>query len=256
MLLLQLLIILLLNYMTNSENNNDNNNNNIIDISTFIKSSNTIDIVEFQNQLILRNMTIKYINDTDNNSLCHILATYNHLNLIEYIINNIDTNITEYINQEDTYGDTCFHKACFNDNINIAKYLKDNGANPLIGTKKGVNPLHSAAFKGHNRIVELLIKEYKVPINIKTTDSQAVPLHYAVGQKKHETVSLLIELGADVNAVNKDNITSLHIAVKNNMIDIAKILIKAGSTIGIKNVKGESVQDYEAYSLLLLEKDL
>ena len=100
-----------------------------------------------------------------------------------------------------------------------------------------------------------LINEYKIPINIKT-NSGAVPLHYAVGQDHLSTVILLLESGANVDEVNKDNITSLHIALKQKRVEIAQALIHTfGAKMDIKNNKGETALDYDILSSVL-EKDL
>ena len=257
-LLLQLLLILLLNNTIVSYDNSNNDNKEVVDISTYIKSNSNISILELQEELIKNNnLSLNHIND-DGSTLLHVLATYNHLNLIQYIINNIDTtttNLYEYINKQDKYGDTCIHKACFNNFIDIVTFLKMNQADISITTNVGVSPLHSASYKGNDRIVELLVKEYQVPINIKT-HSGAVPLHYAVGQGHLSTVILLGDLGANVDEVNKDNITALHIALKQKRIEIARSLIHTfGAKMDIKNNKGETAQDYDILSSVL-EKDL
>ena len=251
---LQIVLLLVPNYTSYADDIVE-----LVDITSYIKSKNSssISTTELINELDRRHISLMHEND-DGTTLCHLFATYNYLNLIEYTIDNINTNnVYDFINKQDKYGDTCIHKACFNGNIDIVKFLKFHQANVLINTKIGVNPLHSASYKGYNDIVELLVKDYKVPINIKT-GSEAVPLHYAVGQNNHRTVSLLLELGADVNAVNKDNITAIHIALKNKRLQIAKALIQAGAKLDIKNNKGEIPLDYVNDDILssILEKDL
>lgn len=240
LILLQIILILLLNYTYGS-----NDKVELVDISSYVKSKNysSITIAELISELDQRRINLMHEND-DGTTLCHLFATYNYLNLIEYIVNNIDTNnVDDFVNKQDKYGDTCIHKACFNGNIDIVKFLKSHHANIMINTNVGVNPLHSASYKGYNDIVELLVKEYRVPINIKTL-TEAAPLHYAVGQNNHKTVSLLLELGADVNVVNKDNITPTHISLKNKRFEIAKALIQKGAILDIKNKNGETALDY------------
>jgi ankyrin repeat protein len=236
LLLLLLLLLLSITFINIIANDND------IDILTYIDNKSTISILEFESELIKRNIDILYVNE-NKTSICHIAATNNHFNLIEYIISKKDLNIKEYINIQDKYGDTCIHKACFNNNIEIVKLLKDNEADIFINTNVGVNPLHSSSYKGHDDIVNLLIKEYKVPINIKT-NSEAVPLHYAIGQNHQSTALLLLKLGANVNEVNKDGVSSLHIAIKNNNIELAKILMSFGALVDIKNKEGIKPFDY------------
>ena len=50
-------------------------------------------------------------------------------------------------------------------------------------------------------------------------------LHYVAREGHVDVVSVLIQNGADVNAVNKDKWTALHFALGNGHVDVAKVLI-------------------------------
>ena len=232
-------------------------------ISDKAKKNESISILEFESELTKYNVDILYENE-NKTTICHVAAEaapeFNnniYLNLIEYIVSKKEeSNIEEYINKQDNYGDTCVHRACFNGNIKIVRFLIEKGASVFINTNVGVNPLHSSAYKGHNEIVRYLITEHKVPINIET-NSKGVPLHYAVGQNRDDIVLMLLELGANVNAVNKDGVSSLHIALKNNRTEIAKMLISNGAQFILKNKEGlkaiDYVKDNEIKTMLMTE---
>jgi ankyrin repeat protein len=53
-------------------------------------------------------------------------------------------------------------------------------------------------------------------------------------------VGILVEGGADVNARGKDHETPLHIAYRNNRLDIVRFLLKSGADMGAKNNRGET----------------
>jgi ankyrin repeat protein len=54
-----------------------------------------------------------------------------------------------------------------------------------------------------------------------------------------EAVKLLIEKGADVNAVNQFGFTPLHVAISNRLSGIVRVLLKAGADPLIKTIPGE-----------------
>ena len=57
-------------------------------------------------------------------------------------------------------------------------------------------------------------------------------LRYAAGvEGRMEALDLLIDSGADINAVNYDGETALSLALKNNHLQIAELLIDYGATV-------------------------
>jgi ankyrin repeat protein len=69
--------------------------------------------------------------------------------------------------------------------------------------------------------VALLI-EKGASVNAVTTDNQT-PLHWASKYGNLETVALLIEKGASVNAVTTDNQTPLHLAYQSGVFGNSRI---------------------------------
>jgi ankyrin repeat protein len=59
------------------------------------------------------------------------------------------------------------------------------------------------------------------------------------GNGNMEAVKLLIEKGADVNAVNQFGFTPLHVAISNRLSGIVRVLLKAGADPLIKTIPGE-----------------
>ncbi|MFN7138109.1 MAG: ankyrin repeat domain-containing protein [Limisphaerales bacterium] len=96
-------------------------------------------------------------------------------------------------------GSTALHVASENGFRTIVETLLKNGADPNATTQRDETPLYLAAARGQREIVELLIK-HKADVNAKSKHGET-PLHRAV-TRDLDTAKLLINKGADVNAVN------------------------------------------------------
>jgi ankyrin repeat protein len=99
----------------------------------------------------------------------------------------------------------------------------------------------------YNEIVERYYKEY---VNIACNDG-LTPLHVAATLGAEEFIKALLENGADVNAVDNENNTPLHISIYWAAMHARgyahekeiELLLEAGADINIKNDKGYSVAD-------------
>ena len=76
-----------------------------------------------------------------------------------------------------------------------------------------VTPLHIAAAKGHNDVLEYLVKELDCNVNISTLGSEDTPLHIAARWGKTDTVRLLLRLRADPHRLNAMGYSGLHLAI-------------------------------------------
>jgi hypothetical protein len=62
----------------------------------------------------------------------------------------------------------------------VVKILLDAGADPLMEDEKGRTPLHIAAWKGHAKVVELLVQVLSPAHTPANTDAPPAPLHFAL----------------------------------------------------------------------------
>lgn len=108
------------------------------------------------------------------------------------------------IQMADDDGNTLMHYAAKNGNINLAKYFIENDGDPCLYNVDGLLPMHDAIICDHIEFVQYLI-ESQVDINIRTQSRK----------------------------------TSLDLAIRNNNLDIVKLLV--GTIItdgGLKIIKG------------------
>ena len=119
----------------------------------------------------------------------------------------------------------------------VAKLLLTNGAKVNIKTKKlRDTPLHIAARTGNIEIVQMLLDG---GANINAVNQYCItPLHNAVKSKKMETVELLLNQGANVNARYIDSKTPLHLAVERGCERITKLLLSRAANVDAEGKGG------------------
>ncbi len=174
------------------------------------------------------------------------------------------------------YGEhkiTPLMKACWDGEMDIAKYLLDQGANVNAADDQGATPLSNAVSRDRPEFVQLLI-DHGAKVNIKdvreftpTTQAAAAgnveivkilakagadltaetmgltPLMFAVSAGKEEMVRTLVELGAPVNqSPTKANVgaTALFYAIYGGKPDMVKLLIDLKANVNVKTKDGDT----------------
>lgn len=122
--------------------------------------------------------------------------------------------------------------ACDIGNLETVEFFVNNGANPKLKNKLGVNALMTAAMKGYLNIIQYLLKF----IDINDYDNlRMTALHYAVKGNKPEAVKLLLDNGANVNISDKDLQSPLMTSVFIESYEIASMLLEKGADPNAKN---------------------
>lgn len=174
------------------------------------------------------------------------------------------------------YGEhkiTPLMKACWDGEMDIAKYLLDQGANVNAADDQGATPISNAISRDRPEFVQLLV-DHGAKVNIKdirefTPATQAAaagnveiikilakagadltaetmgltPLMFAVSAGKEEMVRTLVELGAPVNqSPKKMNVgsTALFYAVYSGKADLVKLLIDLKANVNVRTKDGDT----------------
>lgn len=139
-------------------------------------------------------------------------------------------------------GLTAVHIAIEENNTNLLIYLlkKDTAAQVGAEDKEQRTPLHLAVSLGRTRIVKLLIEKFHLSVNL--VNSQDVSLVYmAAAHGRYDTLTYLMQTGADVNHSTFSNDTPLHVAVRKNHHKIIKRLVEEGNVnVKARNATGDT----------------
>ena len=114
-------------------------------------------------------------------------------------------------------------------NAEVIELLINAGANfDLPFTEYQWTPLHRAAMEGDENLTQLLLtkkSEEVGPLNIDARDRENyTPLHWAAQRGYTAIAKLLIDAGADINAVNTNGETPLQCAKENRHREIVALL--------------------------------
>lgn len=133
-------------------------------------------------------------------------------------------------NAKNMHGGTALHQAASQGAVKVMQLLLANLADVNAATNDGYTPLHGAVSYGKNETrrsaVEVLLKS-GANGNAKTSRDGETPFHKAISRGDVEIVKLLLDYGADVNAVSKFGVTSLYFA--RNSEAISKLLKERGA---------------------------
>jgi ankyrin repeat protein len=170
-------------------------------------------------------------------------------------------------------GDTPLHCSACNPNIEILKYLVEQGADANAKSGTGDTPLHHAARYSNVEALKCLVEQGGADVKAKSNggfvplhfvnsvniskylveqgaDVNAkdeygrTPLHFADwcnGDEAVEIAKFLIEQGADIHAADNCGRTPLHLAVYGDWaVEFAKFLIEHGADVNVKDKEGET----------------
>ena len=100
-------------------------------------------------------------------------------------------------------------------------------------------PLHAASYKGHNdAVLALLSSDHNDSKMVDKKVDNKTPLHAAYYGGQLKTMELLLDKGAEVNAMGASDNTLLHCASLDGRLDVVELLLKNEADVNAKNNNG------------------
>jgi uncharacterized protein len=119
-------------------------------------------------------------------------------------------------------GATAFYRAVKAADLTVMRMLLDKGANAGIAIKNGGTPLMLAAGGGPARTQEEEVVDKA---------GRADPV---------EVVKMILDAGADINAVNDQENTAVHLAAQRGSDKVVQYLVSRGAKLDLKNKQGKT----------------
>lgn len=144
----------------------------------------------------------------------------------------------------DGSGLTPCHMAASKGEVNLLRLLCDKVSVDLnLKCSNGESPLHLAAGNGHVEIVKILCSQPHLDIDQKSTRGGETALHRSVSidtASSESTNELLVEHGADINAINNGDMTVLDVARIHGRSSSISWLIDTGASSGAEERRRRS----------------
>ncbi len=149
---------------------------------------------------------------------------------------------------------TPLHFAAEGGNVDVIRFLLDQGAAVNAKNISGETPLHYATGWCHVEAVKLLL-ERKADVHSKT-DEGDTPLHYLRFVGRAEVARLLLDSGADLDARNNSGQTFLGMAVASGRPQLIDLALDSGAVIAPEEGMRILVDAAEAGNLSLVDRIL
>ncbi|KAJ8664765.1 hypothetical protein QAD02_006427 [Eretmocerus hayati] len=147
-----------------------------------------------------------------------------------------------------TYSSTCVHQPVAVNDFELVKYYLDAGAQLNCFDIYGGTPFHSAYIfiPGDDALHDMIKRSVGAGADINIAGKKGSTfLHFVCGSRSctWELVKLLLELNAELNVLNQNNISPLAMAAKSGNLELVKNMIDAGADVNIsKKCTGSPLQ--------------
>lgn len=119
------------------------------------------------------------------------------------------------------------HKAACDGSVNGIKYFMQLKSKPRIRIddqdKFGICPIHYAAERGYDDAISTMLS-FDCPVDVPTTDGMTAMMYASKGGRI-QTMQLLFEHKANLQATNRSGMSIAHFAAPNDFVDVFELLV-------------------------------
>ncbi|CAM9235130.1 unnamed protein product [Ectocarpus sp. 12 AP-2014] len=130
------------------------------------------------------------------------------------------------IDQGNEFGWTALMMASRGGHSRIVRMLLIKGAQVLIANDLDATALHQSVLGGHLAVTKMLV-EAGAPLEAVTKEQLWTPLHFAARNGCAESITTLLEAGANLNSRQSDGATPLYIAALQGNVSASRLLLLA-----------------------------
>jgi ankyrin repeat protein len=126
-------------------------------------------------------------------------------------------------------------QSCIEGNNDGVKRAIENGADlNSVGdlAAGGFTAIFYASFHGHISVIKLLV-QHGVDVNFSKTDQQRTALHIACMNSRVESARVLLNLRANINALDSKGNSGLSFAVRENNYSLVRLLLQERACVRI-----------------------
>ncbi|KAF3025211.1 hypothetical protein E8E15_004022 [Penicillium rubens] len=166
----------------------------------------------------------------------HLASQHGNIDIIKYLI-------PEQIHSVDEKGQTALFIAASNGQCSTVRFLIENGSDILCRDRKQRTALHLAAASGHDDVARLLLTSGSDILAVDNRGWSALHCAAAAGRSKvrsSKVVYLLMERGVPPNIQDFSGKIALHLAVSSRNSETVTILLNNRANINAKTNDGET----------------
>ncbi len=138
------------------------------------------------------------------------------------------------VNAQDDEGRTPLYLALKAGHLAVAQVLLEYGADANAQDDRGRTPLYLALEAGHLAVAQVLLS-YGADVMVRRFDNNWTLLHQA---REEEEALLLLEHGANANALDNSNCTPLHRVSEIDCLGAARVLLEHGADANARDIRG------------------
>ncbi|XP_039285662.1 85/88 kDa calcium-independent phospholipase A2 [Nilaparvata lugens] len=186
-------------------------------------------------QLIVANASLDLL-DNQRNSVFHYAASSNKEIALALVEAKTEDEVKKFLNERNADGYTPLHIACQTDNPDCVKTFLQSGADCNITAAK-FNPTSQQSASSSPGYVADFMKANQNKLHIQDMKFGGTPLHWSCSR---EVIETLVDRNCDVNALNFDGKTALHMMVMRNRLACVVALLSRHAEVNITDEDGNT----------------